>query len=244
MIHYTYLIIHKVTRVKYIGVRTDKHNDMTQTDIVTGKYITSSSNNLFKEELEKYPENFYIRPLKFFDTRKQAEMHETYLHWKYDVGPFLDRDEFNLRFYNLNKSIKFSDGKNVIVSDQNQNVLIVSNTDPRLTSKELKKLFSPKKRICTACNKVVHHYEYILYHGVNCGKQLYNIEKRKQEILDKRKRFCFFCEKNFKLNLYDEHKEVCKFNPKNMKKCEYCKDIVTENKYKTKHGSKCKFRNI
>lgn len=102
--HYVYLIINKTVRNRidkkyYIGVRTDNHIFIP--DILTGRYNTSSQDKEFVKELKENRDNFYIKSLKFFDSRKLAEEFETILHKKYSVGS-------NSRFYN--KATQTQDG--------------------------------------------------------------------------------------------------------------------------------------
>ncbi len=90
MQHYTYLIIHKQSRMRYIGVRSD---NSTVPDILTGLYNTSSSDKAFKQEFTQDRKSFYVRILKFFNTREDAQRHEMVLHHRYEV-------DINPLFYN------------------------------------------------------------------------------------------------------------------------------------------------
>lgn len=94
MQHYTYLIIHKQSRMRYIGVRSD---NSTVPDILTGLYNTSSRDKNFKQEFTQNRESFYVRILKFFNTREDAQLHEVELHHRYEV-------DINPLFYNRCRS--------------------------------------------------------------------------------------------------------------------------------------------
>lgn len=93
--HYVYFIVHKHTGARYIGARTDNHNQ--KPDILTGKYITSSTDLSFIAEMKEHPENFYKCVLRFFPTRQEADTFESYLHHKYNV-------DISPKFYNRMKS--------------------------------------------------------------------------------------------------------------------------------------------
>lgn len=88
--HYTYLITHKETNMKYIGVRTSKNDDLLD-DLK--KYKTSTKRESFKEELRDHPQNFGYIILDRFETRKEAVQLEIDLHDFHDVA-------VNPKFYN------------------------------------------------------------------------------------------------------------------------------------------------
>ena len=86
MHHYTYLIWHKSSRMKYIGVRSSTLTPNNDTD------YWGSSKHLPVDVATTHKK----RVLKTFSTRKEALQHEIYLHNKYDVA-------VNPYFYNKAK---------------------------------------------------------------------------------------------------------------------------------------------
>lgn len=160
--HYVYLVAHKITRRKYIGVRTDNH--MKKADILTGKYQTSSYDKQFKQEIKNIPSNFYYRVLRYFKTRQDALDFEIELHDRYDVmrnEMFYNNAKQNSAFFDTNGTITVinEDGKCILVPsnhpkyldgtykgvrygqvpvvDKQGNTFSVFKNDPRFLSGEL-----------------------------------------------------------------------------------------------------------
>lgn len=95
MKHYVYIITHKITKMKYIGVRTDEHLGIP--DILTGNYNTSSKDEDFVKEFTDYRINFDIE-IEFFESRLIATKVESWLLKFYDA-------KNNPDFYNKSNGV-------------------------------------------------------------------------------------------------------------------------------------------
>lgn len=92
--HYVYRITNKIKNKHYYGVRSS--NIKPKEDIGI-KYFSSSTDKNFMLDQKENPQNYKYKVLKIFDSRKDAEMHETFLHEKFSV-------QTNESFYNKAKN--------------------------------------------------------------------------------------------------------------------------------------------
>lgn len=96
MYHYVYRITNKQKNKHYYGVRSTESNPK---DDLGFSYFSSSSDIEFINEQLRYPNNFKYKVIKTFETVREAEAYETFLHHRFDVSK-------NKKFYNLKKSGK------------------------------------------------------------------------------------------------------------------------------------------
>lgn len=85
MYHYTYLIKHKRSKQKYIGVRSSKYPPLQDDYWGSSKHLPKDVKQTHKKRI-----------LQIFLSREEALLHEIYLHDKYNVG-------VNSEFYNRSK---------------------------------------------------------------------------------------------------------------------------------------------
>lgn len=92
--HYVYRITNKIENKHYYGVRS---SNIKPKDDIGIKYFSSSTDKNFMLDQKENPQNYKYKVLKIFDSRKDAEMHETFLHEKFSV-------QTNESFYNKAKN--------------------------------------------------------------------------------------------------------------------------------------------
>ena len=93
--HYTYRIIHLISKKEYIGVRTCSINPEEDLGI---KYFSSSTNKEFMLEQKECPENFEYKIISLHPTRSSALQEEIDLHAFFNVG-------INEKYYNKSKAV-------------------------------------------------------------------------------------------------------------------------------------------
>lgn len=127
--NYVYQITELSTRMKYIGSRGCKIDDVYK-DLK--KYKSSTSNECFKISQQLNPLNYHYEILSYHETRKEANLAECELHDLYNV-------KTNSFFYNKSNQTEngFGVGGKVCVKDKFGNTFLVNCDDPKFLSGEL-----------------------------------------------------------------------------------------------------------
>ena len=169
--NFVYQITEISTGIKYIGSHgTEKSNPLK----ALKKYKSSAKK--FKKKQKYNPLNYYYEILSYHETRDEATLEESRLHFLYDV-------KCNPNYYNLSNQTPngFSTSGKVVVKDEFGNTSLVNCNDPNYMSGELTQ---HSKGMITVRYK--NNFIYITIDEYYLNKQLYTtISKDKQIVKDK-----------------------------------------------------------
>ncbi len=190
--HYTYRILHIITKREYIGART---SNIPPIDVLGIKYFSSSSDKEFMLDQKTNPKNYKYIIISIHPTRTSAIQEEIQLHQFFDVG--INEDYYNKTKQTStgfdttgNKEIakKISErmlGK-VVVKDKHGNNSQVSVHDEKYLSGELVSINCGMvivRDIENGSIKSVSLNEFHKndnYNGINSNKTIINKDKNEK----------------------------------------------------------------